>query len=614
MSSYRRSVRTTSFALLLLFASLARGVTPVGETLPFTAREIAQGYRDGFVIAKPKAAQRAASDTAEAREGLRVRRRWDRLDGMRLLELPPGDSPLQAEARLRATGRYEFVQRDTIRTATATPNDPDFASRQWPLRNDGSNNGIAGADIGAVNAWDVRTDASEIVVAVIDSGVKYDHPDLAANMWTNAREIPGNGRDDDGNGYVDDVFGINAITNGGNPLDDLGHGTHVAGIIGAVGNNGAGIAGVAWKVRIMALKFLRGGTGTNAGRGATSDGIECIDYAIRHGAHIINGSYGAAAGPVTQFDPAEREAILRARAAGIIFVAAAGNDAANMELLAHYPASYRLENVISVANSTARDDASISTNFGAGSVELFAPGTEIWSTWYTAATPYALRSGTSMAAPHVAGALALVKAQFPGDSYRQVINRVLGTVDPVPAFRGRVQTGGRLNLDRALRSTDNRPFNDDFTRRSRLAGNNFTVRNVSTGATVESEPAIAGFNGAASLWWEWTPTQSGIVRLSTAGSGFDTLLGVFTGSSLDALSPVAASDDDTGLTTSRLEFSAQAGTAYQIVVAGKNGGQGLVLLDLGAIAANDQFAAAQVIAGRSAVIESANAQATLEPG
>ncbi len=591
---------------------------PAPSSPPLTAREIAQGFRDGVVLAKPRVSHRATTGDAERREGLRVRRRWDRLDGLRVLELPAGESTARAIERLLATGRYEYVHRDTIRHATVLPNDPDFASRQWPHANGGADNGIAGADIGSTRAWDLRTDAPEIVVAVIDSGVRTDHPDLAANLWVNSREIPGNGRDDDGNGYIDDVHGINAITNSGNPADDLGHGTHVAGIIGAVGNNGTGIAGVAWRVRLMALKFLRGGTGTTAGRGSTSDGIECIDYAIRHGAQIINASYGAAAGPVTQFDPAERDAILRARAAGILFVAAAGNDAANMELLAHYPASYRLENVVAVANSTNRDDASISTNFGAGSVELFAPGSDIWSTWYTGNPPYTLRSGTSMAAPHVSGALALLKAHFPGDTYRQLINRLLRHVDPIPAFRGRVQTGGRLNLDRALRSIDNRPFNDSFEERSRLAGTNASVRNVNTGATSENDPAIAGQTGVASLWWEWTPAATGQVRLSTAGSSYDTLLGIFTGDALAALTPVAASDDDGGLATSRLEFTAIAGTTYQIVVAGKagapGGSDGLTLLDLGAIPPNDNFAASQVLTGRSALVEAANAQATVEPG
>ncbi len=589
---------------------------PSGERPPFSAKEIAQGYREGVVLAKPRADQRPRSDADETREGHRVRRRWERFGDLREIELnlAPDESTLAAAARLRATGRYEYVQPDTIRAATVTPNDPEFP-KQWAHANDGGNNGIAGADIKSAAAWDVRTDASAVVVAVIDSGIRYNHPDLAANMWVNPREIPGNGIDDDGNGYVDDVHGINAILNNGNPADDLGHGTHVAGIIGAVGNNGTGVAGVAWQVKLMALKFLRGGTGTTAGRGSTSDGIECINYAIRHGAHIINGSYGAASGPVTQFDPAERDAILAARAAGILFVAAAGNDAANMELLAHYPASYRLENVVAVANSTARDDASISTNFGAGSVELFAPGTEIWSTWHTDALPYRHTSGTSMAAPHVAGALALLKAHFPADTYRRLVNRLLRHVDPVSAFSGRVQTGGRLNLDRALRSADIRPFNDDFAARSRLAGSNFSIRNVNTDATVEpGEPAVAGQAGGASLWWEWTPTQTAVVRLSTAGSSYDTLLGVYTGSSLATLVPVAASDDDGGAVTSRLEFTAQAGTTYQIAVAGKGAGHGLTLLDLGAIPPNDNFAAAQVIAGRSALIDAVNAQTTLETG
>ncbi len=593
---------------------------------PFTTQELRQGYRERTLLAKPLATRRADADAAEPREGLRLRRRWERFGGLRELEIQTGETTAAAIERLRASGRYEYVQPDRIYRSTATPNDPDFP-RQWPLANNGTNNGIATADIGATRAWDVRTDAPDVIVAVIDSGVRYDHPDLAGNLWTNTREIPGNGRDDDGNGYIDDVYGINAILprsspGAGDPRDDHGHGSHVAGIIGAAGNNGTGIAGVAWKVRIMSLKFLRGSASATAanpaGEGLSSDAVECIDYAIAQGAHIINASYGAAAGAVLQFDPAQFDAVRRARDAGIIIVAAAGNSGADMDLLPHYPASFRLENVLAVANSTNRDDAPVGTNFGSGSVELAAPGTEIYSLAHDA-TLYVTRSGTSMAAPHVAGALALLKAQFPTDTYRQLINRTLRHVDPVSAFSGRVQTGGRLNLDRAIRSTDNRPFNDDFASRARLRGTNLAVRGVSTGATVENEPTLAGHAAAATLWWEWTPTVSSTVRVSTSGSAFDTVVGIFTGSSLATLSPVAANDDEApGLVTSRLEFSAVAGTTYHIAVGGKaaatGASAGLVLLDLGAIPPNDNFAGALPITGRSALIATANAQATREPG
>jgi subtilisin family serine protease/outer membrane protein assembly factor BamB len=574
-----------------------------------TDREIAQGYRSQVVIVKPRAHRGAPHDADEQREGMRVRRRWDRFGGLRVLDLPAGESVESAIRRLRASGRYEYVQADSLRRTLATPNDPNF-NRQWPLFNNGANNGIAGADIKAPAGWDVRTDAAEIIVAVIDTGVRLDHPDLVANLWRNPLEIPGNGRDDDGNGYVDDVHGINAINGTGTPTDDTGHGTHVAGIIGAVGNNGLGISGVAWRVRIMPLKFLGG----IAGRGSTSDAIECIDYAIRQGAHIINASYGIEVGPVPFFDPAEFDAVRQARDAGIIFVAAAGNDGANLDLLAHYPASYRLENVIAVGNSANRDEPSAASNFGSGSVELFAPGTEVYSLSNNPASPYATLSGTSMAAPHVTGALALVKAQFPNDNYRQLINRVLRSVDPVPALIGRAQTGGRLNLDRALRSTTNRPFNDGFATRSRIRGENLAIRTDNNGATTEAEPPIAGVAAGSTLWWEWTAPVNGLVRISTAGSAYDTVVGVFTGTALNALAPVAANDDDTDRATSRLEFSAQAGATYQIVVGSKGGTSGLTLMDIGSIPANDSFASAQTISGRSAVVTATNAQATLETG
>lgn len=605
----RALFRLVVAALASAGAGLYAATKPPASREPPTEREVAQGYRDNVVLVKPRAARGSASDADEQREGLKVRRRWDRFGGLRVLELPAGESVEAALARLRASGRYEYVQTDSLRRTLATPNDPSF-NRQWPLANTGANNGISGADIDAAAAWDVRTDASEIIVAVIDTGVRLDHPDLAANLWRNPLEIPGNGRDDDGNGYVDDVHGINAITGTGNPSDDTGHGTHVAGIIGAVGNNGVGISGVAWRVRIMPLKFLGG----VAGRGSTSDAIECIDYAIRQGAHIINASYGIEAGPVPFFDPAEFDAVRQARDAGIIFVAAAGNDGADLDLLAHYPASYRLENVVAVGNSANRDEPSPSSNFGSGSVELFAPGTEVYSLSNSTLNPYATQSGTSMAAPHVAGALALVKAQFPNDTYRQLINRVLRGVEPVPALTGRAQTGGRLNLDRALRSTTNRPFNDDFATRARVRGQNLALRSVNTGATAETEGPVAALGAGATLWWEWTAPVSGLVRVSTEGSTYDTVVGVFTGTALEALTLLAANDNDGGRQTSRLEFNAQGGVSYQIMVGGKGGTSGLTLVDIGSIPANDSFANAQVITGRSAVVSATNAQATVEPG
>jgi len=601
--------------LIAAVASACIGATqPVALEPPLTERELAQGFSDRRILAMPRAGALGLAQAAEAREQLGVRRQFSRFRGLRVLELR-GASPAAAIERLRATGHYEFVEPDYIRIATLVPNDPRFAE-QWALNNTGSNpgtsGGIAGADIKAVTGWNTRTSAANVIVAVIDSGVAWSHEDIAANLWTNTAEVPNNGIDDDSNGYVDDVNGINSIVApgtfaSGNPADDAGHGSHVAGIIGAVGNNGLGISGVAWNVQIMALKFLN-----SSGNGLISDAIECIDYAIAKGAHVINASYGAE-DPKT-FSQAELEAIRRARDSGIVFVAAAGNDGLDMDLSRAYPASYPLDNIVAVGNSTNLDDPAPSSNFGSGAVDLFAPGTDILSLGTQSDSNYVLLSGTSMAAPHVTGTIVLLKARFPGDNYRALINRVLRGVQVKPVFASRAQTRGRLDLAAALATTTNRPFNDDFASRAVITGSNFAVRSSNTLATAETgEPTHAGSAGNRSLWWSWTPSASANVTFDTTGSGFDTLLAIYTGTDVGSLTPVASNDNATG-TASRLQLNVTMGMTYQIAVDGKGGATGLALLNIGSVPANDNFAGAQVVTGESVLVKTTNANASREAG
>jgi subtilisin family serine protease len=235
-------------------------------------------------------------------------------------------------------------------TGPVIPNDPQFSSL-WGLHNAGQTGGTPDADIDAPEAWGITTGSSNTVVAVIDTGVDYTHPDLAANIWVNADdpstpqmegEIPGNNIDDDNNGFIDDVHGYDFVNNDGDPMDDLFHGTHVAGTIGALGNNGIGVTGVNWNVRIMALKFLDA-----SGYGYTSGAIAALNYAVANGATISNTSWGG--GP---FDQGLYDAIQAAGNAGHIFVAAAGNESSNNDSFPAYPASYDLPNIISVAPPT----------------------------------------------------------------------------------------------------------------------------------------------------------------------------------------------------------------------------------------------------------------------
>ena len=356
--------------------------------------------------------------------------------------LGPDLTSLDARIKaLRATGLFEYVEPDWPVHALLTPSDPAFVRGDlWGLRNTGQAGGVAGIDINATAAWDVTTGAPDVVVGVVDTGIRHTHRDLADRMWVNPLEIAGNGIDDDGNGYIDDIHGINAINGSGNAIDDNDHGTHVAGTIAASANDAGDHVGVAFNVRLMALKFLD----TN-GSGTTSDAIACIEYAVSQGVDVLNNSWGGGG-----YSAALEDAIAQANAAGTLFVAAAGNDASNNDNVPAYPAGYAQPNLVSVAAIDRRGELASFSNFGASSVHLAAPGVAIFSTTAGTDSAYGSFSGTSMAAPHVSGVAALLKSRWPTDSVATQVQRLLGTTRPLASLQGRVSTGGMVDALGAL--------------------------------------------------------------------------------------------------------------------------------------------------------------------
>jgi subtilisin family serine protease/subtilisin-like proprotein convertase family protein len=331
--------------------------------------------------------------------------------------------------------RIEYIEPNYKINVTAIPNDPSFSSL-WGLNNTGQGGGTPDADIDAAEAWNIQT-GNNVLVGVIDTGVDYNHPDLAANIWTNPGEIAGDGIDNDGNGYVDDIHGYDFFNNDSDPMDDVGHGTHVAGTIAGSGNNGVGVTGVSWSSKIMALKFM----GPNGG--TTYDAIRAINYATQMGAKITNNSWAGGG-----FSQGLYDAIAAARNAGSLFIAAAGNSGNNNDSTATYPASYDLDNIIAVAATDRNDQLASFSNYGATSVDIGAPGVDILST--TPNNTYSTYDGTSMAAPHVSGVASLVWAQNPGMTYAQVKERILTTGDPITSLQGKTLTGRRLNAYNAL--------------------------------------------------------------------------------------------------------------------------------------------------------------------
>lgn len=408
--------------------------------LTFHANE----YRDSSLLVQFR-------DPAAARvnlTGTSLGESWDVAPNIREVKLAAGIDIDAAIRAYQADPNVQFAEPDFRVSLLAEPTDDQFF-RQWDMHNAGTSGGTEDADIDAPEAWDVTTGSHDVIVAVIDTGVDYKHPDLAANIWTNPGEIPGNKKDDDGNGYVDDVHGYDFANKDGDPMDDHFHGTHVAGTIGAVGGNDIGIAGVNWQVQIMALKFLDSGGG-----GYASDAIAALNYAVANGAVVSNNSWGGGG-----FSQAMQTAIRNAESNGHIFVAAAGNEGSNNDFAPFYPAGYDVANVVSVAASTIKDKLAWFSNFGKRTVDIAAPGQDIYSTLPTKVTPamassglpamYGSLSGTSMAAPHVTGVIALVKALHPDWGYSEIIDQILNTVDPVEGLDVTV-TGGRLNAAGAL--------------------------------------------------------------------------------------------------------------------------------------------------------------------
>lgn len=373
------------------------------------------------------------------------------LPGQVLVEAP-GQDPAMVAATLRAHPFVSSVERNRPIHSQLVPNDSpnwDHATSQWGLHNVGQTGGTSDADIDAPEAWDLTTGSSEVIVAVLDSGIDYTHPDLAANMWTNPGEIAGNGVDDDGNGQIDDIHGYDFVNGDGDPWDDHRHGTHVAGIIAAEGNNGQGVAGVSWSTQLMAVKIL---DENNAGEGDLSDAVAAINY-VTHmrsagvNVRVINASWGY----LGRSSVALREAIEAAGEAGILFVAAAGNGdvfGRGIDLDAEadygfYPASEEVDALISVAASDFNDDLTRFSNYGLTSVDIAAPGAGIYST--EPGDRYQSRYGTSMAAPHVSGVAALVWSMAPDAAVAEVREAIRLGADPQPELQDKLAWGGRLN-------------------------------------------------------------------------------------------------------------------------------------------------------------------------
>jgi len=406
-------VKTSNFPL----ASIAMTIIPDGN-LQATDFSIEEDLNDGLKF-------------ATVDEGIPIEEVIESLENSRFIEWAEPNWVIALELPEEPEGLDKLHDDLSSKKASIQktgPNDP-FYSIQWGLKS-----------IKAEDAWDATIGSKKIVIAVIDTGIYYLHPDLMANIWINDKENPTNNKDNDRNGYIGDYFGYNFIDNKADPLDDHGHGTHVAGIIGAVGNNAKGVTGVNWNVNLMSLRTL----GTN-GNGDMVSGVKAIQYAKQMGANVISCSWGGS-GKSLALDEAIRTS------PNILFVIAAGNDANNNDVKGFYPANYNYPHTITVAATDQNDKLATFSNYGVKTVDIAAPGVTIASTYIPSYNEYAYLSGTSMATPFVSGLAGLMLSIDPTLTPIQVKKLMLDNADKISSLDGKISSGSRINAGKTIQA------------------------------------------------------------------------------------------------------------------------------------------------------------------